>query len=158
MILQLENQELHLSQNLQARNLEVNRAYNQITDEARNLLKQFDSTRYRAYYEINHTVTGGNIIKEWVCCFFSISLFKSQSGNLIIYFSYDEEALSQFGDLLLNKILRLLFRFTMFDFTHLNIENCLRIEKSPKDVHTLFIKQLEKAENVSITVEERLTA
>mgnify|MGYP003576101412 FL=1 len=160
MILQFENQEVYLTQNLLQRNIEINRAYNQIADEARSLLKQFDSSLYRTYYEINHTIAGGNIIKEWCCMFWSISLIKTKQHNLLIYFSYDQDALNQFGSHLFNKVLRVIFRYTMFDTTHLNIESCVRIEKSPKDVHSLFKKQLKKGEteNTFISIQERLTA
>ena len=80
------------------------------------------------------------------------------AGFKMIYFCYDEDALKRFGARTYNRVLRQIFRQTMFENSKTNVEDCVRIN-SPSNVQSFFYNRLANGENefVSITLQEQAT-
>ena len=153
-----ENDTVTLSVNLEARNKEVAKAYNKIVQGAAELLKPFQHVRYRTTIEIDHSKSGKetNLIKEFICCFFNITLSNNRAGYLMLYVNYDEDAIAKFGARLYNRVLRQLFKHTMYEKTKLNIEDCVRVNGLGQ-VQNFFVNRLTNGENdfVAISVVDK---
>jgi hypothetical protein len=151
-----------IEDDLQIRNHEIERAFNQMLIEARSLLTVFEHQKYRSYVDILHSKSGKdtNLIKEWLCYCFNLTLTSTKNGNYVIYFGWDEEAVDKFGLSLFSKMLRIIFRITMFEATQVNIENSIRINKGATNIHNFYLQRIANGENdfVSISVEERVAA
>lgn len=151
-----------IEDDLQIRNHEIEKAFNQIIMEARTLLTVFEHKKYRSYVDILHSKSGKDtlLIKEWLCYCFNITLTNTMNGHYLIYFGYDEDALSKFGLSLFSKMLRIIFRITMFESTQVNIETCVRINKGASNIHNFYLQRILNGESdyVSISVEERVAA
>lgn len=149
---------LTLTQNLEARNKEVTKAYAKIVAEARKLVAPFENQKYRTTIEIDHTKSGKdtNLISEFVCFFFNITLTNNRHNHLMLFGCFDEEAIAKFGSRLQNRFYRVLFKHTMFENTKYNIEDCIRVN-DPAKVQSFFINRLANGESdwVSISVEEK---
>lgn len=149
---------LTLTQNLEARNKEVTKAYAKIVAEARKLVAPFENQKYRTTIEIDHTKSGKdtNLISEFVCFFFNITLTNNRHDHRMLYGSFDEEAIAKFGSRLQNRFYRVLFKHTMFENTKYNIEDCIRVN-DPAKVQSFFVNRLANGESnwVSISVEEK---
>ncbi len=150
---------LTLTQNLEARNKEVTKAYAKIVAEARKLVAPFENQKYRTTIEIDHTKSGKdtNLISEFVCFFFNITLTKNRADYNMIYGTFDEEAIAKFGSRLHNRFLRQLFKHTMFENTKYNIEDCIRVN-DPAKVQNFFVNRLlanGESDWVAISVEEK---
>jgi len=147
-----------LTQNLEARNKEVAKCYAKIVAEARKLVTPFENLKYRTTIDIDHTKSGKetNLISEFVCFFFNITLTNNRADHNMIYGTFDEEAIAKFGSRLYNRFLRQLFKHTMFENTKLNIEDCIRVN-DPAKVQNFFVNRLANGESdyVSISVEEK---
>ena len=100
---------------LEARNKEVERAYNKIIQGAKSLLLPFTNVKYRTIIEINHSESSKetNLMKEFICSFFNITLTKNRADYNMIYFTYEDSAIEKFGARLYNRALRELFKNTM---------------------------------------------
>lgn len=159
MTVKTQDSTLKLSQNLDARNKEVEKAFHLVTQSLRTLLTPFESRKYRTYILVDHTKSGKEtmLIQEFICFFFSITLSVNKAGYRMLYFRYDEESLTRFGARLYNRALRLVFKHTMFESTKLNIEDSVRVN-APANVQAFFIHRLAEGENtfVSIDIEESL--
>jgi hypothetical protein len=151
-----------IEDDLTIRNHEIEKAFNQIIIEARTLLTVFEHQKYRSYVDILHSKSGKdtNLIKEWLCYCFNITLTNTKNGSYLIYFGWDEEAIDKFGLSLFSKMLRIIFRVTMFEATPMNIESCVRINKGASNIHNFYLQRILNGENdfVSISVEERVAA
>lgn len=149
---------LTLTQNLEARNKEVTKAYAKIVAEARKLVAQFEAQKYRSTIDIDHTKSGKetNLISEFVCFFFNITLTNNRHNHLMLYGCFDEEAIAKFGSRLQNRFYRVLFKHTMFENTKLNIEDCIRVN-DPAKVQNFFVNRLANGESdwVAISIEEK---
>ena len=149
---------LTLTQNLAARNKEVAKSYAKIVAEARKLVAPFEAQKYRSTIDIDHTKSGKetNLISEFVCFFFNITLVNNRHDHNMIYGCFDEEAIAKFGSRLQNRFYRQLFKHTMFENTKLNIEDCIRIN-DPAKVQSFFVNRLANGESdyVSVSIEEK---
>lgn len=149
---------LTLTQNLQARNKEVAKAYAKIVAEARKLVTPFENQKYRTTIDIDHTKSGKetNLISEFMCFFFNITLTNNRADHNMIYGTFDEEAIAKFGSRLQNRFYRQLFKHTMFENTKLNIEDCIRVN-DPAKVQNFFVNRLANGESdwVAISIEEK---
>jgi len=153
-------EEIILAQNLELRNQDVEKAYHNIIKGCRELLTAFEQLRYRMNIHIDHINSDKetNLIHEWICHFWDITLTRNRFGYNMVYVAFDEDALTRFGDKLFNKMLRVVFKHTNPEVSELNIENCIRIEHSASDIQPFFISRLLNGEKdfVSITSEERV--
>jgi hypothetical protein len=158
MTVKTQEPEVTLRQNLEARNKDVEKAYNLICQSARLLLIPFESRKYRTIIEVNHSKSGKEttLLKEFICFFFNITLTKNRAGYNMIYCTYDEDAIAKFGPRLYNRTLRLLFKHTMFEKTKLNIEDSVRVN-DPSEVQSFFINRLANGEthHISISIQEK---
>jgi len=154
------SEEIVLAQNLELRNENVEKAFHSIVKQTKELLTAFDSPRYRMSVTIDHSNSGKetNLINEWLCYFYNFTLTKNRHHYYMIYISYDEDALTRFGDKLFNKMLRIVFKCTCIDITNINIENCMRIDKEATDIQPFFISRLfsDPKDYVVITSEEKV--
>lgn len=159
MTVKTEDNQLTLTQNLKPRNKEVEKAYNQIIQAASKLLNVFEARKYRTYIIVDHSKSGKetNVNKEFLSFFWSITLSTNRAGYSMIYVGYDEDALAKFGLRLHNRMLRAVFKHTMFEATKLNIEDSIRINPHPSDLQNFFINRLANGENdfIAINVEEK---
>lgn len=161
MTVKTKDPEVKIAQNLEARNKQVEKSYKQIVEALKPLLKVFESRKYRTFILVDHTKSGKetNLITEFICFFFNLTLTINKAGYKMIYFTYDEESLARFGPRIYNRALRQLFKHTMFDATGFNIEDCIRVSNH-MNVQGFFVNRLANGENshISIDVEEQLTA
>ncbi|WP_423148464.1 hypothetical protein [Rubrolithibacter danxiaensis] len=159
MTVKTQDQDLQLAQDLKVRNAEVDKAYRLITQSIKTLLSPFESMKYRTYIKIQHAKSdrNTNLVEEFICFFWNIILTTNRAGYRMLYFSYDEEALTRFGARLYNRALRHLFKHTSFDATKYNIEDCVRIN-NPTNIQSFFINRLANGMNdfISIDVQEKL--
>ena len=151
--------ELKLQQNLDARNTEVEKAYQQIIQATKPLLAPFDGRKYRTFIHVDHTKSGKEtkLISEFICFFWNLTLTINIAGYKMIYFQYDEESIARFGARTYNRVLRQVFKHSMFENTKLNVEDCIRIN-NPTNVQSFFVNRLANGESdfVSIGIEEQI--
>lgn len=147
---------------LQANNAEVLKAYTRITQTASQLLKKFDVVKYRTYCDIDHTKneTNANLVREFLCHFWDITLSNSKEGKSYIFISIDEDSVTKFGNGLTNMLLRDAYKFTQSEDNTPGIEYSLRVDFSIGDVHGFFYRRIVDGETdyVSIITEERALA
>jgi hypothetical protein len=158
MTVKIQDPETKLKQNLDLRNKEVDKAFLRIIKETTPLLNVFESKKYRTCILVEHSKSGKEtkLIKEFLCVFWNLTLTQNIAGYKMIYFSYDEEALTRFGARNYNRVLRQLFRQTMFENSKINVEDSVRINNT-SNVQSFFLNRLANGENdfVSITLEEQ---
>lgn len=154
------SEETILAQNLELRNENVEKAYLNIVKGTKELLTAFETLKYRISVTVDHTKSGKetNLINEWLCFFYNFTLTKNRFGYKMIYVSYDEDALTRFGDKLFNRMLRIVFKCTNLESSDINIENCIRIDHSATDIQPFFINRLfnQEKDYVTVTTEERV--
>lgn len=154
------SEEIVLAQNLELRNQNVEQAYLNIIKGCKELLTAFDTLRYRMHVTIDHTKSGKetNLISEWMCYFMNLTLTRNKYGYHMLYFSFDAEALTRFGDKMFNRMLRVVFNCTNITVTDLNIENSIRIEHEASDIQPFFINRLlaDPKDYITITAEDKV--
>ncbi len=104
--------------------------------------------------------TTNSLIKEYLSYFFNVTLTRNKNSLLVIYIGFDTEAVTRFGSMLHNMFLREVMKHTMQDNTNINIESCIRVDATSKDVRYFFYKRITEGENeyVTITVDEPVPA
>ena len=146
--------EIKVQQALDARNREVEKSFNQIIQATKPLLNAFDGKKYRTCILVNHAESGKqtNLISEFLCHFWNLTLTKNAVGYVMLYVAYDQESITRFGARLYNRVLRQVFKHTM----KTSIEDCVRIN-NPSNVQQFFMNRLANGENdfVSIEVQEK---
>jgi hypothetical protein len=156
----LPSEEITLIQNLELRNENVESAYFNIVMQCKELLTAFESLKYRTSAMIDHTKSGKetNLINEWICYFWNVTLTRNRHNYLMIYISYDEEALTRFGDKLFNKMLRIVMKCTALEVSEINIENSIRIDHQATDTQPFFISRIlnGQKDHVFITAEDKV--
>ncbi|WP_256014177.1 hypothetical protein [Desertivirga xinjiangensis] len=159
MTVKTQDQSVQLTQNLEARNKEVDKAYNLILQSTKTLLSPFDSKKYRTIIHVDHSKSGKEttLLKECLCFFWNITLATNRAGYRMIYFNYDEEAFARFGARLYNRAVRLIFKHTMFEATKINIEDSIRVSLEGLQVQKFFINRLANGENdfIAFDIEEK---
>lgn len=154
------SEEILLTQNQQLRNEAIEKAYYNIVKGCRQLLTAFDTIKYRMNVTIDHRKSGKDthLIHEYLCYFHNITLSNNRFGCYTIFISYDEDALSRFGDKMFVRMLRIVFQYTAIEATGINIENSIRIDKCATDIQPFFINRLLTRGNsyVTITAEEQV--
>lgn len=153
-------EEILLAQNLELRNENVEKAFHNIIKGCKELLTAFDTLKYRMNVTIDHTKSGKetNLINEFICYFWDITLTRNRFNYYMIYVSYDEEALTRFGDKIFNRMLRIVFNCTNITVTDINIENSVRIDHSATDIQIFFINRLlsDPKDYIVVTAEEKV--
>ncbi|WP_026896793.1 hypothetical protein [Daejeonella oryzae] len=161
MTVKIQDERIQLTQDLKARNKEVDKAYQLIIQSSKSLLLPFESKKYRTAILVQHSKSGKetNLISEFVCFFYNITLATNRAGYRMIYFTYDEEALAKFGLRLYNRAIRQVMKHTAFESTKVNIEDSVRISPEQSRVQSFFINRLANGENdfISIEVVENVT-
>lgn len=155
MTVKTQDEPLTITQNLEARNNEVDKAYKLILESTKGLLSPFESKKYRTIIHVDHSKSEREttVVKECLCFFWNITLATNRAGYRMIYLSYDASAFAKFGARLYNRILRHLFKASMFENTKINIEDSIRINYEPSDVQNFFINRLANGENNFVTFE-----
>jgi len=152
------SEEILLEQNLELRNQNVEQAYHNIIKGCKELLTAFETFKYRMSVTVDHTKSEKetNLINEWICYLWNLTLTKNRFGYYMVYVSYDGEALTKFGDKLFNRMLRVVFKHTNIEATDINVENCIRLDHEASDIQPFFISRLLNGDNafVKITREE----
>ena len=155
-----EATEVVLEANLEQRNIEVEEAYHSIVKQTRELLTAFDSLKYRMSVSVDHRNSGKptNLIHEYLSSFHNFTLTRNRYGYNMIYLSYDEDALTRFGDKLFNRMLRVVFNTTNSTVGSINIENCIRIDHCATDIQPFFINRLfsQELDYVTVHTEEKV--
>jgi len=144
---------------LQINNELVLKAYTKIVEVGIDLLKGFEMQKYRTYILMEHTKNEQNVnlIKEFVCHFYNITLSNSKEGKSYIFIDFDEDFITKFGNNLSNRLLRQGYQLTQSDDNTAGIEYCLRPNFIPSDVHNYFYKLTFNGETdiISIMVADR---
>ena len=150
-------EQAELPKQLEARNREVYRAYLQIIQATKPFLTAFDSQKYRTCVNVNHAESGKdtNLIYEFICHFWNLTLTENVAGFRMLYVTYDEESIKRFGARLYNRILRQVFKATM----KATIEDCVRVN-NPGNVQKFFLNRIANGENdyISIEIVEKVSA
>lgn len=148
-----------LPKELETRNKEVEKAYHKIIQGAKALLMPFSNVKYRTIIEINHweSAKETNLIHEFICSFFNITLTKNRADYYMIYFIYDNSAIEKFGARLYNRALRELFQNTMQQKNKPNITDCIRVN-TPGQIEGFFVNRLRGGTNsyISISVVDKV--
>ena len=123
-------------------------------------LKPFDTEKYRTTVLLNHEKlkTNETLISEFLCFHFNITFGRNKNGYHLIYFNYDEEAISKFGTRVFNQMVRTLITISAKEVTDVNVEERIRFATEPSDVHNFLWKRLidgEKQYIVISTVESK---
>lgn len=144
---------------LQLNNQEVHKAYDAITKAATELLKRFDMPKYRSWISIDHTKEEQNVnlVSEYICHFWNITLSANKDGRYFIFIDIDEESLRRLGNNLTNTLLRAAFHVTHSNEGGAGIEYALRVNYSLENIQSFFYRRLVDGEtdSVSIFTEEK---
>ncbi|MEE1884371.1 hypothetical protein [Pedobacter flavus] len=126
------------------------------------MLTIFDSQKYRTTVLVNHAKIGRSetLISEFLSFYWNFTLSKNKVGAYVIYVAYDSEAIEKFGNRLHTQMLRAIFKYSMADATHLNIEDSIRIASTPTEIRNYYYKRVMdgEIENVSIIIEDKKSA
>lgn len=142
-------------------NNEVIRVFDLITKSATEVVKSFESKKYRTSVIVDHMQNNNNsLIKEYLSYFFNITMTRNKNSLLVIYVGFDSEAITRFGTMLHNQLLREIMKHTMKENTSVDVENCIRIDAGTKEVRNYFYKRITDGESdfVTITVDEQVAA
>lgn len=142
-------------------NNEVVRVFDLITQSAQDVVKSFESKKYRTSVLIDHMQnSNNNLIKEYLSYFFNVTLTRNKNSILVIYIGFDSEAISRFGTMLYNRFIRMIMSHTMKENTLVDIEACIRIDAGTKEVRNYFYKRITDGESdyVSIRVDDVVAA
>lgn len=139
----------------QLRNETVSKAFDQISIDGLQLLKVFESSKYRTAVTINHldNTKYPNLVRENTSYFWNLTLSKNKYGNLIIYLAADTESISRFGGRVYNELLRSLFKHTSVQTNIINIEDSIRVSAATKEINHFFIKRVMEGESESVSIQ-----
>jgi hypothetical protein len=126
----------------------------QAIEQAGAFLKPFDTEKYRTTVTINHEKlkTNESLIREFLCFHFNITLSKNKNGYHVLYFNYDEEAITKFGTRVFNQMLRTLISTSSKECTQINVEDRVRVATKPTDVHNFLWKRVIDKEKEHIVI------
>lgn len=148
-----------LTQELQQNNEEVLKAYIKIVDVAIGLLSNFEMSKYRTYLILDHKANpqNQNLINEFVCHFFNITLSNSKDGRSFIFIDNDANYIEKFGSNMPNRLMREAYRITHSENSTQGIEYSLRVNYEAQDVKSYFYKLTFNGETevISIITAER---
>ena len=142
---------------LEKNNYEIANAYQLIINEAINLIRRFELTKYRTWINIEHAQGSKetHLIREFVTFFWNITL-SSKDSKSFIFISYDETAIEKFGSALTAQLLRHAYQYTQSKNNKLNIEYALRVNFIPMDIHSFFYKRIVDGENNIVSIHTEL--
>jgi hypothetical protein len=138
----------------QLRNEEVNYSFEQIIKDGLQTLTTFEAPKYRTIITVNHADNEKypNLVKEAVCYFWTLTLSKGKTGNLVLYFTADSEAITKFGTLVHNRMLRSIFKHTMKEKNDIDIEDAVRIGYDTRDIHNFYFKRFMDGESDTVKI------
>lgn len=135
--------------------------FEQLTQQAGEFLKPFDTDKYRCIVVVDHQALGTKetLIAELICYHFNITFGKNKNGFHQIYFNYDEEAITKFSTRVYNQMVRLLCTLSTKEVTAIDIEDRVRFSAKPTDVKNFFYKRLIDGtkEHITLTTMEKAT-
>lgn len=136
----------------QLRNELITQAFEQITNDGLHILTPFEATKYRTVVTVDHSNNERypNLIRESISYFWNLTMSMGKTGNLVVFYTYDQEALTKFGTVIFNRMLRSIFKHTMAKSNGINIEDCVRISSGVKDIHNFFYKRLIDGETENV--------
>lgn len=136
----------------QQQNNAVLSVFTQLTEAARAVVSGFETRKYRTSVLVNHLPNNNNnLVQEYISYFFNITLTRNRNSLLVIYIGFDSEAVSRFGTMLHNQLLRQVMKLTMKEVTGVDIESCIRIDANTKDIRGFFYRRLAEGETDDIT-------
>ncbi|HKG07185.1 MAG TPA: hypothetical protein VKB19_12035 [Pedobacter sp.] len=145
---------------LQLNNQEVQKAFDAITKSATELLRKFDVPKYRTWLMVDHTKDeqNTNMVSEYICHFWNITLSANKDGRYYIFIDIDEESLNRLGNGLTNSLLRSAFIATHSNDGTPGIEYSLRVNYSLSNIQNFFYRRVVEGETdtVSIFTEEKV--
>jgi hypothetical protein len=142
-------------------NNEVIRVFDLITQSAIDVVRSFEGKKYRTSIIVDHLQNNSNtLIREYLSYFFNITLTRNKNSLLVIYVGFDSEAITRFGTMLHNKLLREIMKHTGKENTGVDIENCIRVDAGTKEVRNYFYKRIADGEGeyVTISIDEQVAA
>jgi len=150
-----QDKAVELTQDLDKRNQEVDKAFLAIMQSSKALLLPFENKKYRTVIEVQHSRSGKetNLKSEFLCFFWNMTLTTNRAGYRMIYFNYDKEALSKFGQRLYNRAIRQVYKQTMFESSEINIEDAVRISPELTKIQPFFINRMMNGENDFTSIE-----
>jgi len=144
---------------LQINNELVLKAYTRLVEVGVNLLSNFELVKYRTYLMLNHLQNpqNTNLISEFVCHFYNITLSNSKDGRSFIFIDLDEQFITKFGGNLANRLLRQAYQLTQSEDNTAGIEYCIRPNFVPNDVRNYFYRLTFNGETevISLLVADR---
>ena len=147
---------------LQANNLEVEKAFDKITMVASELIKKFDLPKFRTTILVDHTKDEQNVnlVREYINHFWNITLSANKDGRLYIFIDIDQDGITRFGSGLTNTLLRNAFKITESVDNTPGIEYAMRVNYIPSAIHPFFYRRIVEGETdtVSIFTEEKAVA
>jgi hypothetical protein len=138
-------------------NNEVVRVFELITQSAQDVVRSFESKKYRTSVLIDHMQNNNNnLIKEYLSYFFNVTLTRNKNSLLVIYIGFDSEAITRFGSMLHNQFIRQIMAHTAKENTLVDIESYIRIDAGTKEVRNYFYKRITDGESdyVNIRVDD----
>jgi hypothetical protein len=142
-------------------NNEVVRVFELITQSAQDVVRSFESKKYRTSVLIDHMQNNNNnLIKEYLSYFFNVTLTRNKNSLLVIYIGFDSEAITRFGSMLHNQFIRQIMAHTAKENTLVDIESYIRIDAGTKEVRNYFYKRITDGESdyVNIRVDDVVAA
>jgi len=139
---------------LQANNQEVQKAFDTITKSATELLRKFDVPKYRTWLIVDHAKDEQNVnmVSEFICHFWNITMSANKDGRYYIFIDIDEESLSRLGNGLTNSLLRAAFVTTQsFDGTP-GIEYSLRVNYQLSNIQNFFYRRVVEGETDTVRI------
>ncbi len=146
---------------INARNLEISKVYNQITKDVRYFLSRLAHPEARTYlvgyYPIEEQ-SKHRIVFEFLCIMCEITLSIKEDHRLIEV-NTDTEIKRWVGAYNYEQMLRQIYRTTMWEATQYNIEDCLVINTEKIDHYDYWVKRLHEGETLdtSIFIEDLTT-
>ena len=147
---------------LQQNNDLVEKAYTAITNVASELLKKFELAKYRTHVSVEHCKDpqNTNLVREYICFFWNITLSNSKEGKSYIFISIDESGIEKFGSGLTNLLLRSAFKITESLEGQHSIEYSMRVNYMAMDIHNFFYRRIVEGETdfVSLSTVDHLAS
>jgi hypothetical protein len=153
---QSKTQFVPITTDIQLTNGEVEKAYTLMLDKARELLKRFDVAKFRTFAVMDHTKNeqNTNLVKEFLCYFFNITLSMSpKDAKYFIFIDLGLEGLEKFGSMLANNLLRECYQLTQSDDNTNGIEYALRVNYLPADnLHNFYYRRIVEGETGYVSI------
>lgn len=142
-------------------NKKVEKAYSTVVNSAIDLLRDFEPVEFRTYCEMEHTKNelNANLIKEFLCFFWNITLSKStKDSRYYIVIDLGKEALEKLGSCLTNLLLLKIYSAMRSNEETTCTLYALKINFLPLELLSYFHSNIAHGETsyISITTVEKI--